>query len=178
MNKLIINGSYRDGFTKQMVDYLGYEVINLVDYDIKACTNCGYCQKQVLKCSINDDMQILYDKVMNADQLIFASPIYVSALTPIFHSFLSRFQVFYEFKHHFKQQFNSPKKPLYLLLSCGSNISSYTAVCNSIVQTACFDLNASLVSTIVMKNTDQEFLMNDELKTRLDLLKEAFDEVI
>lgn len=52
------------------------ESINLNSLDIHPCIACDLCQGTGLECSINDDMQELYPKLLAADALVLASPIY------------------------------------------------------------------------------------------------------
>ena len=56
--------------------------------DIHPCTACDSCQKDIDSlCVIEDDMQILYPKILAAHGLIFASPVYwftISAQTKLF----------------------------------------------------------------------------------------------
>lgn len=55
---------------------------------IEPCNACDYCQKvEEYKCNTEDDMQILYPKLIDCDALIIASPIYwftMSAQTKLF----------------------------------------------------------------------------------------------
>jgi len=64
------------------------ESIYLNGLDIKSCQGCYACQKEESRgCIVNDDMQGLYPKIIQADALIIASPVYwfsMSAQTKIF----------------------------------------------------------------------------------------------
>lgn len=57
------------------------ELVRLTDFVFKECTGCMSCIGKGVKCHINDDMEFLFEKVMNADGLIIASPVYF--LTPL-----------------------------------------------------------------------------------------------
>ena len=56
--------------------------------NIQPCTACDACREETGKeCVIDDDMQILYPKLRQADAVVIASPIYwftVSAQTKLF----------------------------------------------------------------------------------------------
>jgi multimeric flavodoxin WrbA len=60
----------------------------LHDLDISPCDACEACQTDAyLGCIIEDDMQMLYPKLKDADALVIASPVYwfnVSAQTKLF----------------------------------------------------------------------------------------------
>lgn len=51
------------------------EKIYLKDKKINYCTGCGYCYN-THKCSQNDDMSEVLNSLINADIIVFASPIY------------------------------------------------------------------------------------------------------
>jgi multimeric flavodoxin WrbA len=64
------------------------ETIYLHGLDIRACDACDSCQGMPdLDCIIEDDMQLLYPKIREADAVLYASPIYwftVSAQMKLF----------------------------------------------------------------------------------------------
>jgi multimeric flavodoxin WrbA len=64
------------------------ESIYLNGLDIKPCQGCYACQAEESKgCIVDDDMQDIYPKIIEADALIIASPVYyftMSAQTKIF----------------------------------------------------------------------------------------------
>jgi multimeric flavodoxin WrbA len=51
------------------------EYIRLCDLNISPCVECNSCYKTG-KCRIEDDYQMLYAKMLEADRLIFATPIF------------------------------------------------------------------------------------------------------
>ena len=64
------------------------ESFELARMNIQPCTACDYCQKvEEYRCNIDDDMQTLYEKVLAADALIIALPVYwftINAQTKLF----------------------------------------------------------------------------------------------
>jgi multimeric flavodoxin WrbA len=64
------------------------ESVFLHRLDIRPCTACDSCRRKLSKdCVIQDDMRRLYPKLMAADAIVIASPIYwftVSAQTKLF----------------------------------------------------------------------------------------------
>jgi multimeric flavodoxin WrbA len=64
------------------------ETFFLHHMNIKPCTACDACRKKKdVDCIIQDDMQILYPKLRDADAIVIASPIYwftVSGQTKVF----------------------------------------------------------------------------------------------
>ncbi len=87
-NILILNGSARsNGNTRflinQVNDVLGEKglesrILHLHEHNINHCRGCFWCYKGFpLRCvQDNDDMNEIYPEIINADTIVFASPIY------------------------------------------------------------------------------------------------------
>ena len=56
------------------------ELLTLAGKDIAPCDGCDICQ-ETGKCVINDDMQVLYSKMLQADGIVFGSPVYFWGVT-------------------------------------------------------------------------------------------------
>jgi multimeric flavodoxin WrbA len=56
------------------------ELYRVAEKDIKPCDGCGHCFKSG-ECPIKDDMQELYGKMLDADGIIFGSPVYFYNIT-------------------------------------------------------------------------------------------------
>ena len=56
------------------------ELITLAGKNIQHCDGCLTCTKTG-KCHIEDDLQPIFDKMIKADGIILASPVYVSAVS-------------------------------------------------------------------------------------------------
>jgi multimeric flavodoxin WrbA len=56
------------------------EIFSVSGKDIRGCDSCYYC---IMKgeCHIQDDMQPLYGKIIEADGIIFGAPIYIYGIT-------------------------------------------------------------------------------------------------
>jgi NAD(P)H-dependent FMN reductase/uncharacterized Zn finger protein (UPF0148 family) len=72
------------------------EFINLFDLDIKHCTGCVACVNALFSgkgciCSQRDDFDWLLDKMMDADGIVFAVPIFEKGAPGIFHTIMDRF---------------------------------------------------------------------------------------
>lgn len=55
------------------------ELLNINDFKFSPCLACDGCFKEG-KCVILDDMQIIYDKLLTADRIILAAPIFSMGL--------------------------------------------------------------------------------------------------
>lgn len=120
MKTLILFGSpKKNGETANLLNSilkdLSGEII-LVDcfkQKISPCLDCDYCKNNAC-CMIKDDMQIIYDELPDADNIIIASPVYFSELTGKIFDVISRLQVFY-----YSKEFSRFKKKKGLLVLTG-----------------------------------------------------------
>lgn len=65
------------------------EIIKLAGKKISGCHGCYGCV-EAKKCIIEDDFQEIYNKIVEADGLLLASPVYHSCITPELKSVLDR----------------------------------------------------------------------------------------
>jgi len=65
------------------------ELITLKDEDIEICDGCMSCAQSGI-CHLNDDMQVIYGKILAADAVVFGSPTYMHAPTALSLAFIHR----------------------------------------------------------------------------------------
>jgi len=94
-----ICGSPRKGNTEFMLrtileraEGLGAEteLVLLREKDIKFCDGCHICRGGSGKCSIDDDMNKIRNKLLETDSIIFGSPIYYDGVTGLLKNFIDR----------------------------------------------------------------------------------------
>ena len=71
------------------------EFIHLFDWDIRPCTGCVACSRALVTgkgmvCSQKDDFKALYEKMVDADGVLFVDPIFESGCTGLFHTLMDR----------------------------------------------------------------------------------------
>lgn len=71
------------------------EFIRLLDLNLKPCTGCIACVNALMRgdngyCIIKDDFPWLYEKILDADALIFAMPIFEKGTPAVFHMIQDR----------------------------------------------------------------------------------------
>ena len=101
---LILNGATRkNGNTDIIINKIiegadnsevEIEQINVRDKNIEDCIGCYVCHKKD-KCSINDDMNEIYNSINNSDTIVFASPIYWWGVTGIMKVLIDRLYFYY-----------------------------------------------------------------------------------
>jgi multimeric flavodoxin WrbA len=89
------------------------ELINLYDLNYKGCLSCFACKikggKSYGKCSVQDDLAPIFQKVEEADAIILGSPIYLGRVSGEMASFLDRLLFQYiEYSNEHRSLF--PKK--------------------------------------------------------------------
>ncbi len=57
------------------------EAIHLDDFRVFFCKHCEECHKKILHCSVQDDVQVILKKMLEADGIILASPNYINQVT-------------------------------------------------------------------------------------------------
>ena len=65
------------------------ELISLAGKDIKPCDACGAC-RTTGKCTVQDDFEGIYKKMLDAEGFILATPVYFGAATPQMAALISR----------------------------------------------------------------------------------------
>jgi len=66
------------------------EMIYLHNLGIEACKGCDYCKKGDNGCVIDDQMQKLYPKIIDADSIVFATPVYWFSMSAQLKLFMDR----------------------------------------------------------------------------------------
>lgn len=101
MKVLVVCGSpHKNGTTNALaeafisgIDLNKHQVekIQLADKKIAPCKGCDYCKKHDGKCVSGDDMELLNPSILEADVLVFVSPLYYFGFTAQLKAFIDRF---------------------------------------------------------------------------------------
>ena len=94
----IVGSPRKDGNTEIMVNNAleaarsagaETEIVLLAENRVEPCDGCGVCSKTG-KCRIDDDFEDVFNKMTEADGLIFASPSYYESMTPHMKALIDR----------------------------------------------------------------------------------------
>lgn len=125
MKTLIINGSPRENgdtarLIRELKTYLHGEVRELSAYygGISPCIDCRACRR-VKGCVISDGMQAVYAD--DFDNVVIASPVYMSGLPGPMVSLASRFQAYYSAKRFLRDKITLKAKRAALILVGGGD---------------------------------------------------------
>ncbi len=89
-NTALLLEHYLSGLEENHSD-VEIERVFLQEKDIAPCTGCYTCINEESSCIIDDDMQGLYGRIIEADLLIFATPIYWWSISAQLKVFVDRF---------------------------------------------------------------------------------------
>ncbi len=78
------------------------ELVSLKGKSIKFCIGCLACQK-TQKCVLNDDANLIADKVKDADALVFVTPIYYYEMSGQMKTLLDRLNPLYPSDYKFRK---------------------------------------------------------------------------
>ncbi|BCN30714.1 flavodoxin family protein [Anaeromicropila herbilytica] len=159
MKTLIFNGSPRkNGDTIFLLNELtsqlegDIKMVNAYYENIKPCIDCRYCWKKP-GCAIKDDMQEIYEYILNCDNIVIASPLYFSELTGQLLSVMSRFQTFWSSKYIRKTLPIQKEKKGGIILVGGNGVKDKAYDTSKIILSS---LNAKIVGDVCSFQTDKK----------------------
>ena len=173
MKIIAINSSHRgdNGYTRFLIDKLFQgataagaecEVITLAKLKINRCLACGECKsdKHFLRCVYDDkdDVRMIFNKMADAEVIVFATPVYIFTMTGLLKTFLDRIYATADISdkilsksglifHHADQAICS--KPVVLLVCCNNVEDEASKNIVSYFRTYCKFHDAPLVGILV-----------------------------
>ncbi len=167
MKTLIFNGSPRvhgdtAGLVKLLTEKLPgeWKIVDAYRCDISPCIDCRYC-RQHPGCSIQDEMQEVYQYIEECDNIVIASPIYFSELTGKLLDVASRLQTYYSAVRFRKEKPVMKQKKGAVILTGGGDGSverPYETARILLHHMNCFDIHEVVFS----HNTDVLPAVQDE----------------
>jgi predicted N-acetyltransferase YhbS/RimJ/RimL family protein N-acetyltransferase/NAD(P)H-dependent FMN reductase len=100
------------------------EYITLHDKSIAPCLGCYRCQKfeSEYACSQTDDMQAIIEKIIQADVLVFATPIYTWQATPLLKTVMDRMYGLNKFYGETPRSSLNKNQSYALIATCGYDL--------------------------------------------------------
>lgn len=181
-NILLINASPRKGGNTQIILDKFFEItgerarkekIYLNDLNMRPCQACGGCDGGEL-CILDDDLKPIYEKIINADAIIFASPIYFGSISAQAKIFIDRMQPFWVAKSKFKKNLGMPKKGFLILIS-GASKQEFFENAKFIVKNFFMVINARYSGELFFGNLNHKGEIRDfpGLETEVSKMTEA-----
>ncbi|MBN2392642.1 MAG: flavodoxin family protein [Anaerolineae bacterium] len=92
----------------QSLGDIEYEIVRLSDYQIGICKGCQVCfSKGEERCPLKDDRDVLIEKMMASDGVVFASPNYAFQVSALTKAFLDRLGFAFHRPRFFGKTFTS-----------------------------------------------------------------------
>ncbi|MDR2444938.1 MAG: flavodoxin family protein [Spirochaetaceae bacterium] len=128
-------------------------IFNAYDANIKPCIHCGHCKK--VRGCIYDDFFPVEQGLNTADLLVVASPVYGLGFPAPLKAVFDRTQQYFEAKHSLgiERPIQKHKAALFLA-ACGSTDGSGAAMMRRQLVLEFKLVNAHLVRTVLLRNTD------------------------
>jgi multimeric flavodoxin WrbA len=132
------------------------EIVRLSDLDIKPCMNCGGCDDNGV-CIQNDDMHLLYEKILNYDLIILASPIYFMGVSAWMKAFIDRSQALWVRKYKlnkFPDKARHERKGLFLSVSGMKNPVAFQGA-NTVVKSFFATIHVTYIGALFYPGIDK-----------------------
>ncbi|MGN0631208.1 MAG: flavodoxin family protein [Ruminococcus sp.] len=167
MNILLISGSPRkNGNTNAIVQQVAeklrsnhdVEICHITDYQINGCLGCNQCQSVLDEpgCVQHDDVSLLLNKVMNADAVLYGTPLYGHSYSGQLKLLMDRHVALFKFvggedKAVDEMEIKSfiEKKPVGLLVSCQGPEENNTELVQMQFRRFCESSLASCMGTYI-----------------------------
>jgi multimeric flavodoxin WrbA len=131
------------------------ERIALRELKISPCLEIYHCFKDGT-CPIKDDMLPLYDKLLAADVVALASPIFFYSLSAQTKAMIDRTQALWARRYHLKQDFPGPERQG-VLLCPGATHGKLLFVSARLVAKYFFDaINVTYAAEILVRGVDEK----------------------
>lgn len=160
---LLINASPRVGGNTDIVlnkineviaDRANTQKIDINGLDFKPCQECGNCNKDEC-CILDDDLKPVYKKIIEADVIIFGSPIYFGSLSAQAKMFIDRMQPFWVAKIK-KEELNLKRKKGFLILISGAAKDEFFENAKQIVRNFFQVINSQYCGELLFAKIDKK----------------------
>jgi len=131
---------------------------------IAPCIECNRCFKTG-RCAVQDEFQQLYDKVLEADAIMLASPIFFMNVSGQMKAFIDRFQCFWALRHVLKSSVPLPpggeKRRAIFLSTAGFARTKFDCALLT-VRASLSTIEAKLIGTLCINGIDDKGEVNGQ----------------
>jgi multimeric flavodoxin WrbA len=132
------------------------EYLNLNDFKINPCTECNSCYKTG-RCILKDDYEQVLEKILHADRLIFATPIFFMSICAQAKILIDRGQCLWSEKYILKREnINSSRDCRAMVIATGGSKSKKQYECARYIFKTYFDcLNVKYICGLFVGKVDE-----------------------
>jgi len=149
------------------------ETIYLRDYNFKPCIGCNNCAKTG-ECVVKDEMQLIYPKLLEADRIILAAPIFSMGINALAKGMIDRFQRFWSTKYVLQERVikdeNRPVRKGIYLSAAGTNYKNVFQGAEMVVKYGFMMLEMDYAASYLYQRIDDK----GEIKKYPQYLAEVF----
>lgn len=150
------------------------ELIFLREFNFRPCIGCNGCAKAG-ECVIQDDMQLIYPKLLETDRIILAAPIFSMGINALAKGFIDRFQRFWSTKYLLEKKIINEENRLsrkgIFLSTAGTDYDNVFQGAETVVKYAFLMLEVDYVGKHLYKKIDAK----GEVKDYPQYLQEVFN---
>ena len=173
MKTLVFFGSARkNGNTKDLLnifleDLKGeVEIVDAYRTEVEGCIDCRYCWDN-RGCSVQDEMQDIYTKIDNADNIIFATPLYFNNVPGPLKKIIDRCQVYWASRRREDRDEISKKTGAILVVGGAPSYNKQFKAIETVLEIVLKDMKAKIIGHVYVPNTDEvPVLGNEEAKKK------------
>jgi len=148
------------------------EYLRLSDFKIEPCAECNACYKTG-KCKVQDDYQLLSEKMLDADRLIFATPIFFMTVCAQAKILIDRCQCLWARKHVLKKPLSNTagRDRRTMVIAVGGSKSKKMFDCIRLTMKYYFDvLDMNYAANLFVNRMENP----GQIKNHPSAMKEAF----
>ena len=108
------------------------EIISLYDLEYSGCRGCLHCKSHD-SCKQDDDMNMVYEKIRNADIILFATPVYFAQMTGQLKNCIDRLYAFMDAEYNSRLP---PGKKFGVVVTQGDESAPFCEEINKIIEFA------------------------------------------
>lgn len=161
MKTLVFYGSpKKNGHTRQLLDALlenlegEVKEIDCYHADVAPCRDCKFCFRKK-GCSIQDDMQKIYEEIDTADAVILATPMHFGIISAPMYTIFTRLQTYWSNTYIRKEDADKPRSKVgALLVTSGGKWMNMELLMDGVVRFAMDHMEAQWIGSIYAKQTD------------------------
>jgi len=133
------------------------EMMKINNLKYRPCQACDACAKDG-KCILNDDMQAVYPKMIDADALVIASPVTFGSLNAQLKMFIDRFQCWWNAKYNLNQPFVREEENRQGFFICVGALKRkrYCENAEEIIKVFFHNINFKLAGTLFFRGYDEK----------------------
>ena len=168
MKTLVFFGSARKkGNTKDLLNIFlkdlngEVEIIDAYRTEVGGCIDCRYCWEQ-RGCSVQDEMQDIYPLIDEADNIVFASPLYFNNVPGPLKNIIDRCQVYWSSRRRGDRDEISNKKAALLVVGGAPNYNKQFKAIEIVLEGVLKDMKAKVIGHLYVANTDEVSVLNNE----------------